>query len=64
MPSTQVQTFCAWVKELGGTGKAAHAIGCSDAYVSNIKMGRRKPGRTLAAKIQAAGGPAATGWDE
>lgn len=63
MPPSNVAHFCAWVAEVGGTGKAATLIGCSIAYVSNIKQGRRKPGRAYATKIQAVGGPPATGWD-
>lgn len=64
MPSLQVQAFCAWVAEVGGTTKAAALAGCSIAYVSNIKMGRRKPGRALAAKIaQLAPHVPVSGWD-
>lgn len=52
----QLDTFRAWVKEIGGVTKVAKLLGHSVPYLSRIHNGSRTPGLQLATRIERAAG--------
>lgn len=55
--------FAAKVVELGGPEKAAYRLGCTRSYVDMLLQGKRKrPGMTVAARIETAFGIPMIDW--